>query len=67
MDIYQEMAKRYNCKIAGKETEDYRNFNNADIKTFCQIFNRLSTMGIIAPTELYRKGTMEYLKQIRNQ
>lgn len=64
---FESLACWYNCKIAGKETEDYRNFNNADVKTFCQVFNRLSTMGITAPTELYRKGTMEYLKQIRNQ
>ena len=37
------------------------------LQKYSQIFNRLSTMGITAPTELYRKETMEYLKQIRNQ
>ena len=56
-----------------KSTEDYRrsalplgsskNFGNADVKTFCQIFDRLSATGITDPAELYRKGMMEYLKE----
>ena len=70
---FESLACWYNCKIAGKErqrvgdstsgmTEDYRNFGNADVKTFCQIFDRLSATGITDPAELYRKGIMEYLK-----
>jgi hypothetical protein len=45
------------------ETEDYRNFGNADVKTFYQIFDRLSETGITDPAALYRKGIMEYLKE----
>ena len=41
----------------------YHNFEEADVKTFCQIFDRLSATGITAPAELYRKGIMEYLKE----
>ena len=59
---FESLACWYNCKIAGQETEDYRNFDEADVKTFCQIFDRLSATGITAPAELYRKGIMEYLK-----
>ena len=36
-------------------------FGEADVKTFCRIFDRLSKEGIINPTELYHKGIMEYL------
>ena len=60
---FESLSCWYNCKIAGKETEDYRNFSNADVKTFCQIFDRLSATGITAPAELYRKGIMEYLNE----
>ena len=60
---FESLACWYNCKIAGKETEDYRNFGNADVKTFCQIFDRLSETGITDPAALYRKGIMEYLKE----
>ena len=59
---FESLACWYNCKIAGGETEDYRNFGNADVKTFCQIFDRLSATGITDPAELYRKSIMEYLK-----
>ena len=61
---FESLACWYNCKIAGQETEDYRNFGEADVKTFCQIFDRLSATGITDPAELYRKGIMEYLKGI---
>ena len=60
---FESLACWYNCKIAGQETEDYRNFGNADVKTFCQIFDRISATGITAPAELYRKGIMEYLNE----
>ena len=60
---FESLACWYNCKIAGRETEDYRNFGNADVKTFCQIFDRLSVTGINDPAELYRKGIKEYLKE----
>ena len=59
---FESLACWYNCRIAGQETEDYRNFGNADVKTFCQIYDSLSVSGIIDPSELYRKGVMEYLK-----
>lgn len=59
---FESLACWYNCKIAGEETEDYRNFDEADVKTFCQIFDRLSATGITDPAELYRQGIMEYLK-----
>ena len=60
---FESLACWYNCKIAGQETEDYRNFGNADVKTFCQIFDRLSATGITDPAELYRKSIMEYLRE----
>ena len=60
---FESLACWYNCKIAGMETEDYRNFGNADVKTFYQIFDRLSETGITDPAALYRKGIMEYLKE----
>ena len=59
---FESLACWYNCKMAGKETEDYRNFGEADVKTFCEIYDRLSATGITSPAELYRKGIMEYLK-----
>ena len=59
---FESLACWYNCRIAGQETEDYRNFGEADVKTFCQIYDSLSTSGITYPSELYRKGVMEYLK-----
>lgn len=59
---YESLACWYNCKIAGGETDDYHNFDEADVKTFCQIFDRLSATGVNDPAELYRKGIMEYLK-----
>ena len=46
----------------GRETADYRSFGEADVQTFCQIFDRLSNEGISDPAELYRKGILEYLK-----
>ena len=58
---FESLACWYNCKIAGKETADYRAFGEADVKTFCRIFDRLSKEGIINPTDLYHKGIMEYL------
>ena len=61
---FESLACWYNCKIVGKETEDYRNFEEADVKTFCQIFDRLSATGINDPAELYRKGIMEYILHI---
>ena len=58
----ESLACWYNCKIAGRETADYRSFGEADVQTFCQIFDRLSNEGISDPAELYRKGILEYLK-----
>ena len=59
---FESLACWYNCKIAGKETDDYRNFGEADVQTFCRIYDRLSEEGVTNPVELYRKGIMEYLK-----
>ncbi len=59
---FESLACWYNCKIAGRETADYRSFGKADVQTFCQIFDRLSKEGINDPAEVYRKGIMEYLK-----
>ena len=61
---FESLSCWYNCKIAGKETEDYRNFGEADVKTFCSIYDSLSKEGITKPAELYRKGLMEYLKNV---
>ena len=61
---FESLACWYNCKIAGHETADYRAFGEADVQTFCQIFDRLSKDGISDPAELYRKGVKEYLKQL---
>ena len=60
---FESLACWYNCKIAGKETEDYRNFGEADVQTFCRIYDRLSQAGISNPAELYRKGIMVYLTE----
>ena len=60
---FESLACWYNCKIADQETEDYRNFGEADVKTFCQIFDRLSAVGVTDPAELYRIAIMEYLKE----
>ena len=59
---FESLACWYNCKIAGRETADYHGFGNADVQTFCQIFDRLSKDGISDPAELYRKSIIEYLK-----
>ena len=70
---FESLACWYNCKIAGRErqrvgdgtsgmTADYHAFGEADVQTFCGIFDRLSKGGISNPAELYRKGIMEYLK-----
>ena len=61
---FESLACWYNCKIAGQETEDYRNFSEADVETFYQIYDRLSVIGIKNPSELYRKGIMEYLNKM---
>lgn len=59
---FESLACWYNCKIAGKETADYHDFEKADVEMFCKIYDRLSKEGIGNPAELYRKGVMEYLK-----
>ncbi len=59
---FESLACWYNCKIAGSETADYHAFGEADVQTFCRIFDRLSEEGLNSPEELYRKGIMEYLK-----
>jgi hypothetical protein len=61
---FESMACWYNCKIAGRKTADYHAFGEADVQTFCEIFDRLSNDGISNPAELYRKGVKEYLKQL---
>ena len=61
---FESLACWYNCKIAGRKTADYHAFGEADVKTFCQIFDSLSKDGISDPAELYRKGVKEYLKQL---
>ena len=61
---FESLACWYNCKIAGRKTADYHAFGEADVKTFCQIFDSLSKEGISDPAELYRKGVKEYLKQL---
>ena len=58
---FESLACWYNCKIAGRKTADYHAFGEADVKTFCQIFDSLSKDGISDPAELYRKGVKEYL------
>ena len=60
---FESLSCWYNCKIAGKETEDFRNFGHADVEAFCSIYDRLSREGITDPAELYRKGIIEYLKE----
>ena len=58
---FESLACWYNCMIAGRKTADYHAFGEADVKTFCQIFDSLSKDGISDPAELYRKGVKEYL------
>ena len=58
---FESLACWYNCKIAGRKTADYHAFGEADVQTFCEIFDRLSNDGISDPAELYRKGVKEYL------
>ena len=60
---FESLSCWYNCKIAGEETEDFRNFGQADVEAFCKIYDRLSEEGITDPAELYRKGIIEYLKE----
>ena len=64
---FESLACWYNCKIAGHEIADYRAFSEADVQTFCRIFDRLSKEGISDPAELYRKGIMEYLEYDNNE
>ena len=59
---FESLACWYNCKIAGQKTADYHAFGNADVQTFCEIYDSLSEDGISDPAELYRIGIMEYLK-----
>ena len=61
---FESLACWYNCKITGRKTADYHAFGEADVQTFCEIFDRLSNDGISDPAELYRKGVKEYLKQL---
>ena len=58
---FESLSCWYNCKIAGKETADYFSFGEADVQTFCSIYDSLSSEGITRPTELYRKGIDLYL------
>lgn len=58
---FESLSCWYNCQIAGEETEDYRNFTDADVDIFCKIYDELSRKGITNPAELYRKGIEEYL------
>ena len=64
---FESLACWYNCKIAGRKTADYRAFGEADVQTFCRIFDRLSKDGISDPAELYRKGIIEYLEYGNNE
>ena len=50
MDVVMNEGKKANA------------FGEADVQTFCRIFDRLSKDGISDPAELYRKGIMEYIK-----
>ena len=60
---FESLACWYNCKIAGHKTADYHAFGEADVQTFCRIFDRLSKEGISDPAELYCKGIIEYLEE----
>ena len=53
----------------GRETirSNVSAFGEADVQTFCRIFDRLSKDGISDPAELYRKGIMEYLEYGNNE
>ncbi len=59
---FESLACWFNRKIAGEETEDFRNFEEADVQTFSDIFDKLSAQGISDPADLYRQGVLEYLK-----
>ena len=59
---FESLACWYNCKIEGKETAEFSDFEKADVHTFCQIYDRLSKDDISDPAEFYYKGIMEYLK-----
>ena len=58
---FESLACWYNCKIEGKETAEFSDFEKADVHTFCQIYDRLSKDDTNDPAELYYKGIMEYL------
>ena len=58
---FESLSCWFNNKIAGKETADFKSFDNADVQTFCKIYDGLSAEGIKNPAELYRKGIMKYL------
>ena len=58
---FESLACWYNCKIEGKETAEFSDFEKADVHIFCQIYDRLSKDDINDPAELYYKGIMEYL------
>lgn len=60
--VFESLACWYNCKIEGKETAEFSDFEKADVHTFCQIYDRLSKDDISDPAEFYYKGIMEYLK-----
>lgn len=60
---FESLSCWYGCQIAGTETIDYLNFGEANVETFCQIYDSLTQVGITKPTELYRQGIMEYLKK----
>ena len=59
---FESLACWFNRKIAGEETENFRNFEEADVQTFSDIFDKLSAQGISDPADLYRQGVLEYLK-----
>ena len=49
---FESLACWYNCKIEGKETAEFSDFEKADVHTFCQIYDRLSKDDINDPAEL---------------
>ena len=58
---FESLACWFNNKINGKEMADFKSFGEADVQTFCKIYDELSAKGIKNPAELYRKGIMKYL------
>lgn len=60
-NAFESLACWFNNKIAGKETEDFKSFGEAEVQTFSKIYDELSAKGIKNPAELYRKGIMKYL------